>query len=116
MPSVTVADNANTSAPAGSQTTKVNLTVDNEIVIANTQNLSSPYPISNGQLSEPYSVPFGPVLSQGGTPPANGGGTGNPGNANAQYTWTNDTGLAGVTFPTSPSNTVPQPGSLAFAG
>jgi hypothetical protein len=137
-PKVAATDTANASTPAalpstdpGSSRTDA-LTVDPEIVIQNAA-LETPTcgtatttlpscPLPNGQITEPYSVLFtcqAPLNSTGTC-----GGTGNPGNANAEYTWTATAGgsnnVTGLSFTSSlPAYQMPvaQPtGDAIFSG
>jgi YVTN family beta-propeller protein len=109
MPMVTVEDSPNDTTPMATVASDPNSTrtdtleVNAEIVIDNTS------PLVNGMVGQPYNVTF--------TCDAGGGfcgGTGSPGNAAAMYTWSDDGGMAGVTFP-GPFP-VAQPGSANFSG
>lgn len=102
-------DNGDSATPKSNTTTDPGstrsdlLTVDAEIAIQNT-----PGALSNGQLLEPYSVLF-TCQSSGAC-----GGTGNPANAQAMFTWTaTSNNVTGVNFSGA---AVAQPGNAAFAG
>jgi hypothetical protein len=126
-PQVTVTDTATSTTPAGTTTsdpcsilpsatcspaTRVSFTVDPEIAISNAY-LPSPTPLPNGELGQPYSVLFtcqAPLVT------GTCGGTGNPDNAAAQYTWTaSSNNISGVSFTTQMP--VPNPtGDAIFSG
>ncbi|HXJ93187.1 MAG TPA: hypothetical protein VMT20_09940 [Terriglobia bacterium] len=78
--SVSVTDTANASTPSGNaaRSPSDTITVDPEIVIDNLF-------IENGTVGEPYSTIFSCIIP--GSSPSACGGTGNPGNAAAVYTW-----------------------------
>jgi hypothetical protein len=112
---VTATDTGNGSTPPASATSdsgsrlsgaETTITVDPEIVIAN-QSLASPScgtaatpcPLPNGQKNQPYSVLFTCQVPLG---TGTCGGTGSPGNAAAQYTWSaSSNNIAGTNFTTT---------------
>jgi hypothetical protein len=104
--SVSVTDTANASTPGGSASrVSDKITVDPEITIANTS------PLSNGQLDEAYSV----LLSCEISGQTVCGGTGNPDNALAMYTWSaSSNNVTGVTLTTTTA--IAQPGTNFFSG
>jgi len=88
------------------------LTIDSEIEIANANpNKSGITPLSNGELNDAYSV----LLSCEIGTTMLCGGTGNPDNAKAMFTWTaNPNNVPGVDL--TLTNAIPQPGTDFFAG
>ena len=128
---VRATDTANASTPAatlasdpGSQlssTATTQITVDPELVIAN-QNLvtpacgtpNPPCALPNGQKNQPYSVVF---TCQAPLGTGTCAGTGSPGNAAAQYTWTTvgSNNITGTSFTTTMPVSNPT-GDATFAG
>jgi hypothetical protein len=95
------------SSGQSSTTSATQVTIDPEIVIQN------PFTLPNGQVEQIYNVVFS-CQTAGAC-----GGTGDPGNANAEYTWTVASGSNHITtFSTGFTSVMPvaQPGNAVFAG
>jgi hypothetical protein len=126
-PHVAVTDTANATTPAATTTTDPSstltstLVVDPEIVIAN-QNLATPTcgvgaslpcALPNGQKNQPYSVLF---TCQAPLGTGTCGGTGDPDNAHAEYTWSaTSNNITGTSFTTTMPVSNPT-GDAVFSG